>query len=628
MTHEHKLFFSLLGVFLSLVMKSFFCLFFDFLFVFCFLGEVEVLGRGDDTFTTVMMRMRMRMMRMISSRRCFCCSPNSSSSSLPQKNTKFVVRRRIQTTTRAEKEKAEKAFTKGEEEEEEEEEANDNNNIIRNGPPPPPPHHHRLRIHEGRHAFETKTAKEMQRLFLHSLRRGGAKENNEEETMVSRDIVVKLSGTGKAPKQKKPEFKKSEFRPVLIKNELKVQLIRFTETQSFTKNFAVHDEEVEGILEDVVANGGYGNWRVDMRDETAYDIRVTKSGDAFVSRSKKSRSSLEGESSRSNDDDDDESKKTNGADSTKRLINTTRKNASFLANDREKKRLMRADDPFLVQVGVSTKDGKIKAAKRNKYKQVEEFLHHLEASLPVASDEEYTSAKKPLNIVDLGCGNAYLTFATYSFLKNTKSMDTNVVGVDVKRQSKEHNEAVAKELGWERDVSFVQGTIEQAEIPGSENVDVCIALHACDTATDQSLVRAVRWKTKLILASPCCHHDLHVRIKKSVTSSSSSSSSSVLLAPMTSIARHGILYERTIDNVTDAWRALVLRILGYKVDVVEFIGGEHTARNTLIRARYTGAKATKELWDEHDAMVSSFGCESYLTEALKKELESRRISVT
>ena len=562
-------------------------------------------------------------MRMISSKsRCFCCSPSSSSSSssLPQKNKKFVVRRRRTTTTTRAAEKAEKAFTG-----EEEAEAEANNNNISNGPPPPP--RHRLRIHEGRHAFETKTAKEMQGLFLHSLRRGGVEENNEEEiTMMSRDIVVKLSGTGKAPKQKKPEFKKSEFRPVLIKNELKVQLIRFTETQSFTKNFAVHDEEVEGILEDVVANGGYGNWRVDMRDETAYDIRVTKSGDAFVSRSKKSRSSLEGESSRSNDDDD-ESKKTNGADSTKRLINTTRKNASFLANDREKKRLMRADDPFLVQVGVSTKDGKIKAAKRNKYKQVEEFLHHLEASLPVASDEEYTSAKKPLNIVDLGCGNAYLTFATYSFLKNTKSMDTNVVGVDVKRQSKEHNEAVAKELGWERDVSFVQGTIEQAEIPGSENVDVCIALHACDTATDQSLVRAVRWKTKLILASPCCHHDLHVRIKKSVTSSSSSSSS-VLLAPMTSIARHGILYERTIDNVTDAWRALVLRILGYKVDVVEFIGGEHTARNTLIRARYTGAKATKELWDEHDAMVSSFGCESYLTEALKKELESRRISVT
>ncbi|CAL6434018.1 unnamed protein product [Bathycoccus prasinos] len=523
-------------------------------------------------------------------------------------NKKFVVRRRT-TTTRAAA--AEKAAT-GEEEEEA------NNNI--NGP-----HHHQLRIHEGRHAFETKTAKEMQRLFLHSLRRGVKGEHEEmmpHDDDDAEDIVVKLSGTGKAPKQKKPEFKKSEFRPVLIKNELKVQLVRFTETQSFTKNFAVHDEEVEGILEDVVANGGYGNWRVDMRDETAYDIRVTKSGDAFVSRSKKSRNSLEGESSRSNDDDD-ESKKTNGADSTKRLINTTRKNASFLANDREKKRLMRADDPFLVQVGVSTKDGKIKAAKRDKYKQVEEFLHHLEASLPVASDEEYTSAKKPLNIVDLGCGNAYLTFATYSFLKNTKSMDTNVVGVDVKRQSKEHNESVAKELGWERDVSFVQGTIEQAEIPGSENVDVCIALHACDTATDQSLVRAVRWKTKLILASPCCHHDLHVRIKKSVTSSSS-----VLLAPMTSIASHGILYERTIDNVTDAWRALVLRILGYKVDVVEFIGGEHTARNTLIRARYTGAKATKELWDEHDAMVSSFGCESYLTEALKKELESRRISVT
>ena len=278
---------------------------------------------------------------------------------------------------------------------------------------------------------------------------------------------------------------------------------------------------------------------------------------------------------------------------------------------------MRADDSFLVQVGVSTKDGKIKAAKRDKYKQVEEFLHHLEASLSASEEEQ---AKKPLKIVDLGCGNAYLTFATYSFLKNTKNMDTNVVGVDVKKQSKEHNESVAKDLGWEKDVCFVQGTIEKAEIPGSENVDVCIALHACDTATDQSLVRAVRWKTKFILASPCCHHNLHVRIKKSTSSSS-------MLAPLTSIARHGILYERTIDNVTDAWRALVLRILGYKVDVVEFIGGEHTARNTLIRARYTGAKATRALWDEHDAMVSSFGCESYLVEALKEELESQRVYV-
>jgi SAM-dependent methyltransferase len=463
---------------------------------------------------------------------------------------------------------------------------------------------HRTRgkeISEGRHEYKLKTSQELKQLFLDAIRG----QNKDEIT------IVKLTGTGKAPKEKKPEHKKTELRPVLIKNEVKVQLIQFTETQSFTKNFR-SEREVEEIIEDVVANGGYGNWRVEMRDETTYDIRVTKSGDAFVSKSKNSKSSSENKSISNSAD------KSKNA-TTKGLINTTRKNASFLANDREKKRLMRADDPFLVQVGVSTTDGKIKAAKRDKYKQVEEFLHHLEASLSAASEENNATSTKPLSIVDLGCGNAYLTFATYSFLKNTKKIDANVVGVDVKKQSKEHNESVAKELGWERDVSFVQGTIEKAEIPGAENVDVCIALHACDTATDQSLVRAVRWETKLILASPCCHHDLHVRIRKNGLSSS------VLLS---SIARHGILYERTIDNVTDAWRALVLRILGYKVDVVEFIGGEHTARNTLIRARYTGAKATKELWDEHDALVASFGCESYLTEALKEELESRRIPVT
>ena len=437
-------------------------------------------------------------------------------------------------------------------------------------------------VSEGRHDYDETTSRELKRLFLNALR-----------TKRDGDVprVLKLTGTGKAPKRKTPEYKKSELRPVLIKNELKVQLVQFTDTQSFTKNFNAGG--VEKMMEDVIANGGYGNWRVEMRDETVYTIRVTKSGDAFVSRSGGG-----------------------GNHGNNALISTTSKN-TFLTNDREKKRLMRADDPFLVQVGVSTKDGRIKSAKRDKYKQVEEFLHHLEASLSASEEEQ---AKKPLKIVDLGCGNAYLTFATYSFLKNTKNMDTNVVGVDVKKQSKEHNESVAKDLGWEKDVCFVQGTIEKAEIPGSENVDVCIALHACDTATDQSLVRAVRWKTKLILASPCCHHNLHVRIKKSTSSSS-------MLAPLTSIARHGILYERTIDNVTDAWRALVLRILGYKVDVVEFIGGEHTARNTLIRARYTGAKATRALWDEHDAMVSSFGCESYLVEALKEELESQRVHV-
>jgi SAM-dependent methyltransferase len=435
----------------------------------------------------------------------------------------------------------------------------------------------------GRVDFGNVLTREIKELFVNSLRKR------------SNVCVKRISCTGRRNGSKTQEYKKSDLKYVSIKGKYSIQLVQFTDTQSFTKNFPLirnsnnssNDSDSDDVVMHIVRDCGYANFLVEMIDESSYSIRVTKGGDAFVRKQE--------------------------PQSKRNTINANTVN--LFEHNREKKRLMRAEDPFLVHVGVSTVDGKIIASKNKKYQEVEAFLHHLDQSLSTISRE------KKITVVDLGCGNAYLTFATYSFLKNEKSIETNVIGVDVKKQSKEHNEKVAKTLGWDSEVEFVQGTIENAEISFDDDdadVDVCIALHACDTATDQALARAVRWNTKVILCSPCCHQDLHRRIKISTNSRTE------LMTPLKSIATHGILYQRTIDNVTDAWRALILRLLGYKVDVVEFISGEHTNRNTLIRARYNGAKATKELWKEHDEMIAEFGCDSYLSESLRDELANMR----
>ena len=242
--------------------------------------------------------------------------------------------------------------------------------------------------------------------------------------------------------------------------------------------------------------------------------------------------------------------------------------------------------------------------------------------MPVGTKE------RPTRLVDLGCGNAYLTFGAYALLKARRGQPLEVVGVDVKRQARETNGRVASALGWERDCVFVEGTIAGAEltfptprshrgessISSDPEVDIVLALHACDTATDEALVRAVRWNAPLTLVAPCCHHDLQVRLKDTRETKASH-------APM---LRHGILRERLGDLITDAFRAHVLRLLGHRVDVVEWIGGEHTPRNTMIRAVRTNSKAAPELWTEYDEMVATWGVTPWLAEALQPELAAAR----
>ena len=207
-------------------------------------------------------------------------------------------------------------------------------------------------------------------------------------------------------------------------------------------------------------------------------------------------------------------------------------------------------------------------------------------------------------MVDLGCGNAYLTFAAHRFLTTVRGLPVHTVGVDVREQSRAHNTAVAAELGVSDEVDFVVGGILDAALP--EPPEVVLALHACDTATDEALGRAVGWAAPLVLAAPCCHHDIAAQLRQTPAP-----------APYAQLTRHGILRERLADTLTDGLRASLLRAQGYRVDVMQFVESKHTPRNTLLRAvRTSRPEPAGPARQEYDELVAAWGIHPRLAELL------------
>jgi SAM-dependent methyltransferase len=280
------------------------------------------------------------------------------------------------------------------------------------------------------------------------------------------------------------------------------------------------------------------------------------------------------------------------------------------AHDRRKPRLLPEDHPVLRAVGIADAEGRIKPSRQAKYRQVEEFLR----SLGPAVDDALASGRlrtpteeEPLRVVDLGCGNAYLTFTAAAYLGEVRGLPVHLVGVDVKAQSREHNAVLAEQLGLGGSATFVQGDIATVALP--ETPDVVLALHACDTATDDALARAVTWDAPLVLAAPCCHHDIAAQLRRVPTP-----------APYSPLTRHGILRERFADTLTDAVRADVLRLVGYRVDVIEFVESQHTPRNTLLRAVRTGIEPSPKVRAEYDDLISTWGVRPALADRLHDRL--------
>ena len=208
--------------------------------------------------------------------------------------------------------------------------------------------------------------------------------------------------------------------------------------------------------------------------------------------------------------------------------------------------------------------------------QVEEFLRLLAPALNAAigaGQIHKPTEENPLLIVDLGCGHAYLTFAAHQYLRAI-GIPVQITGIDVRPTSVDRNNAIAQSLGIASTITF---RAEEIATTTTQSADVAIALHACDLATDDAIAWAVNGGAKLMLIAPCCHHDIQRQISESPE-------------PWGALTKFGLMKERLADLLTDSLRAQILRIVGYRVEIIEFIGGEHTPRNLMIRAVKTDAK--------------------------------------
>ena len=350
------------------------------------------------------------------------------------------------------------------------------------------------------------------------------------------------------------EYERIDIKPVLIKEEIKWQIISSDGKKDITKNVEIDFNFSELLI------SGYANLQVDTQSES-YQVRISKKDEALVS------------------------------------VSNVKLNRD-LSHDRKKQRMLLESNQVFKALDMSDLLGRIKPSKMDKYKQVDEFLRLISQTL----DSDLLKQDE-ISVVDLGCGHAYLTFAVGEFLKD-KYKKVSILGVDERDESKEHNEKVALKLKVE--AKFIAAKI--ADTP-NQAVDIAIALHACDTATDDAIYWAVKNNAKVIMAAPCCMHDLQTQVTQAPE-------------PWGLLTKYGLVSERLIDLITDSLRAQILKLLGYRVDIVEFIGGEHTARNILIRAVKTNQSASDIDKDRYQQMLTQWQIKPYLAKLLDSELKA------
>lgn len=273
-----------------------------------------------------------------------------------------------------------------------------------------------------------------------------------------------------------------------------------------------------------------------------------------------------------------------------------------LSHDKEKQFILSAGKPipFLQTLGIMNQDGSIKADKQNKFKQINEFLKII--------DHTVKNELQPFStIVDFGCGSGYLTLAVYYYFNEILKIQTQVIGVDnnaalIKKLSEQTNT-----LGWEQ-ISFEASTIK--DFTPLSNADIVVALHACDTATDDALAQGIEMDSSVILVSPCCHHHIQTQVNKKTNSP--------LFDPM---LQHAILRERFFDILTDTFRSLILQIMGYKTDIIEFIASEHTAKNLMIRAIKNQHSSIAMTVHEYTSLKKYWKVTPYLETLLEKKFK-------
>ena len=251
-----------------------------------------------------------------------------------------------------------------------------------------------------------------------------------------------------------------------------------------------------------------------------------------------------------------------GKATVKQKIARDMRSARVLDHNRKKRYLLEEGTPipFLVDLGVMTAEGAIVRSRYDKFRQINRYLEFVEDILPELDKD------RELTLIDFGCGKSYLTFALYYYLTVKKQYRIRMIGLDLKKDVMEHCQELAEKYGYDR-LTFLTG--DSADYDGVEQVDMVVSLHACDTATDYALEKALQWNAKVIFAVPCCHHELNRQMHST---------------EMNPVLKYGLIQERMAALMTDAFRADVLELEGYQVQVLEFIDMEHTPKNILIRA--------------------------------------------
>lgn len=341
-----------------------------------------------------------------------------------------------------------------------------------------------------------------------------------------------IDGNLSNPRKKDEDsFNKVDIKPVLIKNEIKIQFTYNYKTKVIHENLSL-DESIRETIELLNKNFRQGMF---FTKEADYQILISKKGKVKILRNSPTKSQID------------------------------------LSHNRKKEYIIEDGKPcdFLIRLGVMNKNGKVISKRYDKFRQINRFLEMVADVIPNIEKD------KTLNIIDFGCGKSYLTFALYHYLVNILNLDVNIVGLDLKEDVIKFCNEVAQDLNYEK-LKFIHGDIEKFE--GAQDVDMVVTLHACDTATDAALVKAIGWNAKIILSVPCCQHEFYDKIENPI------------LEPM---LKHGIIKEKLSSLVTDSLRANVLEILGYQVQLLEFIDMEHTPKNILIRGIKDDAKDNK-----------------------------------
>jgi len=350
-------------------------------------------------------------------------------------------------------------------------------------------------------------------------------------------------------------------RPVELKGQVHLQFSYFDEKKDITKNYL---DEAASKVDELLALP-FRNIFVESSSGNV-QVNFTQKGKALVSKSKPIVANAD------------------------------------LSHDRQKNKLLTDENaaPFLKAVGIMTQDGRIKADMQRKYRQINEFLRLVDETASF-----YAKRGQPFHVIDFGCGNAYLTFAIYFYLHEILKLDAHVAGVDVNDDLIDRHKQKVASLGWEH-ISFQTGYI--ADYNTDTHPDMVIALHACDTATDDAIAQGIRWGSKFIICAPCCQHDLQEQMARIE-----------LPDQFASVFQDGIFFERMGDILTDTLRATILRIMGYRTDVTQFVPIEHTAKNLMIRAAKTSRPGNERWVEQYRKLKSFWGVTPYLEKLLGEE---------